>query len=186
MYLGRRLLLQGVEVSQSGDVSGDSPVIEFLGRFVQLVVLRHRPDDTFSEPGGKSFHGLTPHCRLGVDVEDVGSAAGTIAFSEPRDCAVVQELDPFDGPMDAVAVADGEVGEAFVFLVPWGYLLPRFFLESLQSLMEVSNSFCVLILLLLVDPISLPNGVYEGLGDTAEPNWVVDVESLDDISSGVQ
>ena len=186
MYFGRCLLLQGVKILQSGDISSDSPVIEFPGRFVQFVVLWHGSDDVFDEPGGKSFHGLTPHCGLGINVENMGSAAGAVAFCESRDCTVVQELDPFDGPMDTVAVADSEVREAFVFLVPRGYLLPCFLLKPLQPLMEVSDSVCKLILFLLVDPVPLLDGVYEGLRDAAEPNWVVDVESLDDVSGGVR
>ena len=117
-------------------------------------------------------------------MENVRGAAWTITFGEARDCAVVQKLDPLDGSVDAVAVADGEVGEAFVFFIPRRYFFPGFFLEVLQPLMEVSNGCRVLLLLLVMDSIPLSDGLYEGFGDTVEPNWVVDVEPLNDVSSG--
>ena len=84
--------------------------------------------------------------------------------------------------MDAVAVANGEAGEALVFLIPWGYLFPRLFLEPFQPLVKVSDSFGILLLLLVVDPVSLPDGLYKGLGEVAEPDWVVDVEALNEVA----
>ena len=171
---------------QPGDISSDPPVVELSGHFVQLVVLWHGSNDAFSEPGGKGFHRLTLHCRLGVDVENVGSTAQTVAFGEAGDCAVVQELDPFDGTVDAVAVADGEIGKTFVLFIPGGYLLPGLFLKALQSLVKVSNGFRVLLLFLVVNPVLLPDGVNEGLSEVAESDWVVDIEPLNDVSSRCQ
>ena len=118
-------------------------------------------------------------------MEDVGSAAGAVAFGEPRDCTVVQELDPFDGSVDAVAVADRKIREALILFIPRGYLLPSLFLEALQPFMEVHNGVREVVLLLFVDPVVLPNGVYEQLCDTPEPDWVIGIESLNDVSSGV-
>ena len=119
-------------------------------------------------------------------MEDVRGAAGAVAFGETGDGAVVEQLDPLDRSMDAIAVGNGEEWETLVFFIPWGYLLPYLLLESLQPLVEVSNHVCILILFLLVDPVLLLDSLYEGLSDTAESDWVVDVEPLDDVSSGGQ
>ena len=89
-YLCRRLLLQRVEVAESGNVGGDAPVVEFASRFVQLVVLRHWSDDTFFEPSREGFNRLAPHCWLGVNMEDVRGTSRTVVFGEPGYCAVVQ------------------------------------------------------------------------------------------------
>ena len=85
--------------------------------------------------------------------------------------------------MDSVAVGNGEEREAFVFLIPGGYLLPGLLLKPFQSLVEVSNGLRILFLLLVVDSVPLLDGLYKGLGNTAEPDWVVDIEPLDDVSS---
>ena len=146
------------------------------------MILRHGSNDTLGEPGGKGFHGLTLYCRLGIDVEDMGGAARAVSFSESQDRAVVQKFDLFDRTVDTIAVANGEVREAFVLFIPRRYLFPGLFLELLQSLLEVSNGLCILLLFLMVDPVSLPDGLNEGFGEAAEPNWVIDVESLDEVS----
>ena len=111
----------------------------------------------------------------------MGGTPRTVAFGEPGNGTVVQQFDPLDGSVDAVAIADGKAGEAFVFFIPQGYLLPGLFLESLEPLMKVSDGLCILFLFLVVDPIPLPNGLYERLGEIAEPNWVRDVETLDKV-----
>ena len=111
----------------------------------------------------------------------MGGTPWAVAFSEPGDCAVVQQLDPLDRSMDAVAVADGEAGEAFVFFIPWGYLLPSLLLEALQSLVEVSNGLRILVLLLVMDPILLPDGSDERLGEVVESDRIVNVESLNEV-----
>ena len=98
--------------------------------------------------------------RLGIDVENVRGAARAIAFHEAGHRTVVQQLDPLDGLVDAVAVANGEEGETFVLFISRGYLLPSLLLKFLQSLVEVSDGARILILLLVIDPISLPNGLY--------------------------
>ena len=77
------------------------------------MILQHWPNNAFLEPGRKGFHGLPSGHGLGIDVEDMRGATRAVAFSKAGDCAVVQQLDPFDGLVDAVAVADSEVGEAF-------------------------------------------------------------------------
>ena len=150
-----------------------------MGCLVQLLVLRHWPDDALFKPGQESLDWLASCCGLSIDVENVGSTPRAIAFSESGDGAVVQQLDPFDGPVDTITVANSEAGEALVFFIPQGYLLPGLLLEALQSLMEVSNSFRVLILFLMVDPVLLLDGLDEGLGEAVESNRVVDVECYD-------
>ena len=112
----------------------------------------------------------------------VGGASRAVAFGESGDGAVVQQLDPFDGSVDAVAVADSEAWKTFVFFIPRGYLLPSFLLEPLKSLVEVSDGLRILILLLVMNPVVLVDGLNELLGKGAEPDRVVDVESLDDVS----
>ena len=89
-YFGCGLLLQRVEVLNPGDVSSDAPVVELMCRFIQCMILRHWSDNALFEPCREGFHWLSPRCRLGIDVEDVRSAAGAITFSEAEDCAVVQ------------------------------------------------------------------------------------------------
>ena len=62
------------------------------------------------------------HGWLGIDMEDVGGAAWAIISGKCRDHTVVEHLDPLDRSVDAVATADGEVGEAFINLVAgWGF-----------------------------------------------------------------
>ena len=84
--------------------------------------------------------------------------------------------------MDTVAVANGEAGEAFVFFIPWQYFLPGLFLKPLEPLVKVSDGLCILVLFLVMDSISLSNGLYEGLSEVTEPDWVIDVETLDEVS----
>ena len=84
--------------------------------------------------------------------------------------------------MDAIAVADGEAGEAFVFFVPRRYLLPGLLLESLQSLVKVSDGLCVLFHVLVMDSISLLNGFDERRSELAKLGWVADVKALYNVS----
>ena len=128
-------MFQSVEVAESGDVGCNAPVVEVAGRFVQFLVLRHRPDDAFFKPSWEGFNWLASHCGLGVNVEDVRGTPWAVAFGESGYGAVVQQFDPLDGPVDAVAVADCEAGETLVLFVPGGYLLSCLLLESLQPLM---------------------------------------------------
>ena len=176
-------MLQRVEVAELSDVGCDAPVVKVAGRFIQLLVLWHWSDDVFLKPSWEGFDRLASYCGLSVDVEDVGSTPRAIAFGEPGDCAVVQQLDPFDGSVDAVAVADGESREAFVLFIPRGYLLPSLLLKSLELLVKVSDGLSILILLLVMDPIPLPNGLYKGFSEATEPDRVVDIETLDEVSS---
>ena len=67
----------------------------------------------------------------------MGGTTWAVAFCEAGHRIVVQQFYPLDRLVYTIAVADGEKGEAFVFFVPGGYLLPCLFLESLQFLMEV-------------------------------------------------
>ena len=182
MYFCRRLLLQCVEVAEPSDISCDSPVVEFAGRFVQLLVLQHRADDVLFKPSQQGFNQLASCCGLSIDMEDVGGTPQAVAFGEPRDHAVVQQFDPFDGSVDTVAVADGETRETLVFLIPWGYLFPGLLLELLEPLVKVSNGLCILLLFLMMDSVLLSNGLYERLGEVAESDWVVDVKALNDVS----
>ena len=180
-YLRCRFLFQGVEVTESGDVSRNAPVVEVAGRFVQFLVLRHRPDDAFFEPSREGLDRLALYCGLGINVENVRGTPWAVAFGEPRHSAVVQQLDPLDGSMDAVAVTNGEAREAFVFFIPRGYLLPSLLLELLKFLVEVSDGLGILLLFLEVDSVALADGLDELLDEVAEPNWVVDVEPLNDV-----
>ena len=182
MYLCHCFLLQCVEVAESSNVCCNAPVVEVAGRFIQLLVLRHQPDDALLEPSWEGLDWLASYCGLSVDVEDMGSTSWTVAFGEPGDCAIVQQLDPFDGLMDAIAVADGESGEAFVLFIPWGYLFPSLLLELLKPLVKVSDGFGILLLFLVMDPVALTDGLYELFSEIAEPDWIVDVEPLDNVS----
>ena len=116
-------------------------------------------------------------------MEDVRGTPWAVTFSKPGDGAVVQQFDPFDGSVDAIAVADGEAGEAFVFFIPWGYLLPGLLLETLQPLMGVSNGLRILVLFLMMDPVPLSDGPNERFGEAVKSDRVVDVESLNEVSS---
>ena len=112
----------------------------------------------------------------------MGGAAWAVAFGETGDCTVVQQFDPFDRSMDAVAIADGEMGEAFVLFIPRRYLLPGLLLKAFEPLVKVSNGLCILLLFLMMDPVPLSNGLYKGLGKAAEPDWVSNVKALDEVS----
>ena len=182
MYLSSCLLLKRVKVPQSGNVCGDPPIVELTGRFIQFVILRHWSDDVLSEPDGESLHGLPSSRRLGVDVEDVWGAAGTVSFGESGYCTVVKEFDPFDGSVNAVAVADGETREAFILLVSGGYLFPSLLLKPFEPLVKISDGLSVLLLLLVMNRVPLPDGPNKGLSETAEPDRVVDVEALNEVS----
>ena len=181
-YFCRRFLFQRVEVAKPSNIGCDPPIVELVGCLVYFVILRHRSDDAFFKPGREGFNRLASCCRLSIDVEDVRGTSQAVAFGECGNCAIVQQLDPFDGSMDAVAVADSKAGEAFVFFIPWGYLLPCLLLESFQSLVKISNGLRILLLLLMADPVLLPDGLNEGLGEVAESDWVVDVKALNDVS----
>ena len=117
-------------------------------------------------------------------MEDMGGTPWAVAFGESGDGAVVQQLDPFDGSVDPVAIADGEAGEAFVFFIPQGYLLPGLFLEALQSLVKVSNGLCVFFHIPVMDSISLFDGLDEGRGELTESDGVPDVKALYEVSCG--
>ena len=84
--------------------------------------------------------------------------------------------------MDAIAVADGKTWETLIFFVPWGYLLPSLLLEPLESLVKVSDSLRILVLLLVMDPVTLADGLYELFSEVVEPDWVLDIEPLDNVS----
>ena len=94
-------------------------------------------------------------------MENVRGAAQAISFSEARHCTVVQQLDPLDRLVNAIAVTNGEERKAFVFFVARWYPLLCLLLESLQFLVEVSNGTCILILFLVVDPVPLSDSLYE-------------------------
>ena len=168
---------------KSSDVSCDPPIVEVMGCFVQILILWHGPDDAFLEPGQKGLDWLALYCGLSIDVEDVRGTPWAVVFGEPGDRAVVQQFDPFDGPMDTVAVADGEARKAFVFFIPGGYPLPSFFLETFEPLMKVSDGFRILLLFLMMNSVSLADGLYELLSEVAESDRVVDVKPLNDVSS---
>ena len=86
--------------------------------------------------------------------------------------------------MDPIASGNREKGKMLIFLIPGWHFLPSFFLEPLQSLVEVSNDACILILFLMVDSIPLSNGLYERLCDCLKSDWVVEVETVEDIGCG--
>ena len=115
-------------------------------------------------------------------MEDVRGTPRPVAFGEPRNCAVVQKFDPFDRSVDAVAVADGEAGEAFVLFIPGGYFLPCFLLKSLKSLVEVSDSLGVLLHIPVMDPVLLLDGFDEGRGELAKSDRIPDVKTLYEVS----
>ena len=177
-------MLQRVKVAEPSDIGRDPPVVEVVGCLIQLLVLQHWSNDAFLKPGREGLDQLASHCGLSIDVKDVRGTPRTVTFCEPGDRAVVQQLDPFDRPVDAIAVADGETGEAFVFFVSRGYLLPGLFLEPFEPLMKVGDGLYILLLLLVMDPVPLSNGLYEGLSEVAEPDWVSDVKTLDEVSCG--
>ena len=134
------------------------------------------------EPGWQGLDRLASYCGLGVDVKNVRGTSWAIAFGESGDCAVVQQFDPFDWSVDAVTVADCKTGKALVLFISRRYLLPSLFLELLESLVKVSNGLCILLLFLMMDSVSLTDGLYELFSEITEPDWVVDVEPLDDVS----
>ena len=183
-YFCQCLLLQRFKIAESSDVGSDTPIVKFAGRFVQLLILRHGSDDAFFEPCREGLDRLALHCGLSVDVKDVRGASRPVAFGESRDCAVVQELDPFDGPMDAIAIADCKAGEAFILLIPGGYLFPRFFLEMLESLVEVSDSLSVLFHIPVMGSVLLLDSFDEGCGELAKSDGISDVETLYEVSCG--
>ena len=108
----------------------------------------------------------------------------SVAFGEAGDCAVVQQLDPFDRPVDAVAVADGEPRETFVLFVPRGYLFPSLFLESLKFLVEVSDGLGVLLHISVMDSVPLLDGFNQRCGKLAKLDGIPDVETLYEVSCG--
>ena len=181
-YLGRGLLLQRLEVAEPGDVGGDAPIVELAGRFIQLLILWHGSDDAFFEPGWKGLNRLASYCGLSIDVEDVRDTSWSIPFGESRDCTVVQEFDPLDRSVNAVAVADSKAGEAFVLFIPRGYLFPCFFLESFESLMEVSNGLSILFHIPVVDPVPLLDGFDKGRGELTKSDRIADIKALYEVS----
>ena len=146
------------------------------------MILRHWSDDALSEPGRKSLHGLPSSCRLSIDVKDVRGAAGAVSFGESGHHTVVKKLDPLDGSVNTIAIADGEIREALILLIPRGYLFPSLLLKAFEPLVKVSDGLCILLLFLMMDHVPLLDGPYEGLSETAEPDQVADIGALNEVS----
>ena len=84
--------------------------------------------------------------------------------------------------VDSIAIADCETGKTFVFLIPWGYLLPGLFLKAFEPLMKVGDGLGILLHIPVVDSIPLLDGFDEGRGELAEPDRIADVKSLYEVS----
>ena len=115
---------------------------------------------------------MPSNCGLCVNVENVRGTPRAVSFSESRDRAVIQQLDPFDGPVNAVAVADGEPGEALVFLISRGNLLPGLLLKSFEPLVKVSDGLSILFHIPVMDPVPLFDGFNEGRSELAKSDRV--------------
>ena len=86
--------------------------------------------------------------------------------------------------MDTIALVNGEQGKAVVFFIPRWHVVVGFLSEFGQLLMEISNCSGILILLLMMEPIPVSDGLDEQFGNAPEPDQVVDVEALDEIGHG--
>ena len=117
-------------------------------------------------------------------MEDMGGTPWAVAFSEPRDCAIVQQLDPFDRSVDSIAIADGETREALILLISWRYLLPGLLLKAFEPLMKVSDGLGILFHIPVVDSVPLLDGLDKGRGELAESDRVADVKALNKVSRG--
>ena len=91
--------------------------------------MRHRPNDKLLEPGRQGFGQLGSYLGLSIDVVNVGGTSWTIVFGEGRNCAVVQQFDPFGGSVYAIALVNGEQGKAVVLFIARQHMLSGFFLE---------------------------------------------------------
>ena len=119
-------------------------------------------------------------------MENMRGTPWAVIDSECRDHAVVQHLDPFDGLMDAITLTDSEQGEAVIFLVSERRVFVGLLPELGQLLMKVSNGGCVLILLLMVESVPVSDDLNEGLGNSSESDWVIEVKTVDYISCSVR
>jgi hypothetical protein len=91
-----------VEVVESGNVGGNTPIIELSSRRNHGKELGVRAVDDGSEPARERFDGLIGGVgRGGIDGNDVGRVLGPVVGGEGGDFAVVEAFDPFDREVEA-------------------------------------------------------------------------------------
>jgi hypothetical protein len=91
-----------VEVSESGNVGGDTPIIELSSRHNHGKELGVWAVDNGSEPARKRFNGFVGGVgRGGVDGDNVGGILGSVVGREGGDFTVVEAFDPFGGEVEA-------------------------------------------------------------------------------------
>ena len=108
-----------VEVTESGNVGGDTPIVELSSRRNHGKELGVWAVYDGSEPARERFNGFVGGVSGGgVDGDDVGRILGPVMGGEGGDFAVVEALDPLGGEVEAGPNGDLEQGEFVVFHIP--------------------------------------------------------------------
>jgi hypothetical protein len=98
-----------IEFAESGDVGGNTPIIELSSRCNHSKELGVWTIDDGSEPAWEHFDGLVGGVSGGgVDGDDVGRIFGPIVGREGSDLAIVEAFDPFCGKVEAGPNGDFE------------------------------------------------------------------------------
>jgi hypothetical protein len=98
-----------VEVTESGNVSGDTPIIKLSSRHNHGKELGVWAIDDGLEPTWEHFNGFIGGVGGGsIDGNDVGRVLGPVVGGEGSDFAVVKALDPFCGEVEASPNGDLE------------------------------------------------------------------------------
>jgi hypothetical protein len=169
-----------VEVMESGDVSGDTPIIELSSRCNHGKELGVRAVDDGSEPTWECFDGLVSGVgRGGIDRNDVGRVLGPIMGREGSDFAIVETFDPFCGEVEAGCNGNLKQQEFVVFHISfWGIFVD--FLVLADFVTESSNLVSEAILNSPVCVLPILAGLDEAMDNAAEDLLInVDVASND-------
>jgi hypothetical protein len=91
-----------VEVTESGNVGGDTPIVELSSRRNHGKELGVWAVYDGSEPTRERFNGFVGRVgRGGIDGNDVGGVLGPVVGGKGGDFAVVEAFDPFGGEVEA-------------------------------------------------------------------------------------
>jgi hypothetical protein len=142
-----------IEVSESGNIGGDTPIIELSSRRNHGEELGVWAVDNGSEPAQECFNGfISGMGGGGIDGNDVGRILGPIVGREGGDFTVVKTFDPFSGEVEAGPNGDLEQGKLVVFDISFQGVFVNFLVfadfvsesPNLVSKVILSSSVCVL------------------------------------------
>ena len=159
----------------------DTPIVELPCGFYEGVERCRWPQEYAFQPDGERFDGLGRSAGLSVDFDDVGSVAWTVIFGEAGHSALLQLLDPFDFPLQAIANVDGKTRVLGVKDIPFGATLESVgvrlneVFKPIDPTVELSHLGRVVV-------FSLLNCFEQRLGDTLQSVGVEVSATIEDVS----